>query len=135
MDKTLEEFVRHRGHGCCEYCLLPSQFASNPFEIDHIVAKQHGGQTVAGNLALVCFACNHHKGPNLAGVDPRTRKKTWLYNPRRHTWQRHFRWDGPILIGRTAVGRTTIMVLAINLAHRLSQRAALIEEGLFPPRW
>jgi hypothetical protein len=45
---------------------------------------------------------------------------------------RHFRWDGPVLVGRTAVGRATIAVLAINLPHRLAQRAALIDEGVLP---
>jgi hypothetical protein len=84
------------------------------------------------NLALACFACNHHKGPNLAGVDPKTGKRTWLYDPRRQKWRRHFRWDGPTLVGRTPVGRATIAVLAINLPHRLAQRTALIDEGVFP---
>jgi len=27
-----------------------------PFEIDHVVPEQHGGKTVASNLALACFA-------------------------------------------------------------------------------
>jgi hypothetical protein len=83
--------------------------------------------------ALACFADNHHKGPNLAGIDPKTRKKTWLFNPRRMKWSRHFRWEGPILAGKTATGRATIATLAVNLPHRVAQRTALIEEGAFPP--
>jgi hypothetical protein len=39
---------------------------------------------------------------------------TKLFNPRRHKWERHFRWNDPFLEGRTAVGRTTIAVLAMN---------------------
>jgi hypothetical protein len=27
-----------------------------PFEIDHIIAEQHGGPTLSRNLALACFA-------------------------------------------------------------------------------
>jgi hypothetical protein len=46
---------------------------------------------------------------------------------------RHFRWDGSILVGRTAAGRATIAVLGINLAHRVRHRAQLIAEGVFPP--
>ena len=61
---------------------MPQQFDEVPFEIDHIIAKQHDGRTVPGNLALICFADNHHKGPNLAGVDPKTRKRVWLFRPR-----------------------------------------------------
>lgn len=48
-------------------------------------------------------------------------------------WSRHFRWQGPVLIGRTPSGRATIAVLAMNLPHRVAQRAALIAEGVFPP--
>jgi hypothetical protein len=132
MNISLAALVRERAHECCEYCRMPQIYDELPFEIDHIVAEQHGGKKVASNLALACFADNHHKGPNLAGIDPKTRKRTWLFNPRRHRWARHFRWDGPILVGRTAVGRATIAVLGMNLAHRVRQRAQLIAEGVFP---
>ena len=129
----LEIAVRRRAGNCCEYCRFPQAFSSTFHQIDHIVAEQHGGLTILTNLALACFACNHHKGPNLAGLDPKTGKRAWLYNPRRQKWRRHFRWNGPVLIGRTPVGRATIAVLAINSPHRMAQRAALIEEGVFPP--
>src|SRR5919198_2019680 len=102
MDGALDSLVRRRARDRCEYCQLPQQFSSIRFEIDHIIAEQHGGKTVASNLALACFADNHHKGPNLAGIDPKNRKRTWLFNPRRHRWARHFRWEGPVLVGRTA---------------------------------
>ena len=88
MNISLAEFVRERAHQCCEYCRMPQIHDELPFEIDHVVAEQHGGKTVASNLALACFADNHHKGPNLAGIDPNTRKRTWLFNPRRQRWQR-----------------------------------------------
>jgi hypothetical protein len=73
-----------------------------------------------------------HKGPNLAGIDPKTGKRTWLFSPRRQKWERHFRWVGPVLIGRTPIGRATIALLQINAPHRVAQRAALIAEGEFP---
>ena len=131
MDRRLEQLVRKRANGRCEYCGLPERYSSTPFQMDHIVAEQHGGPTVASNLALACFACNHHKGPNLGGVDPKTGAKFWLFNPRRHKWERHFAWDGAVLRGQTSIGRATIAVLAINAPHRISQRAALITEGVF----
>jgi hypothetical protein len=56
-----------------------------------------------------------------------------LFNPRRHKWNRHFRWKGPLLLGRTPIGRVTIQVLAINEALRVALREELIAEGLFPP--
>ena len=43
-----------------------------PHQPDHIVAVQHGGETVSENLALACCDCNLLKGPNLASVDPVT---------------------------------------------------------------
>ena len=67
------------------------------FEVDHIIAEHHLGQTEAKNLCLACFACNRHKGPNVGGLDPRTKKIVSLYHPRRHKWSRHFRWVGPVL--------------------------------------
>jgi hypothetical protein len=62
-----------------------------------------------------------------------TRKLTRLFNPRRHRGERHFRWDGPCLVGRTPVGRTTIAVLALNDPDAVAVREALIDEGVFPP--
>jgi hypothetical protein len=132
MEEALQELVRHRARDCCEYCRLPARLSSTPFQFDHIIAEQHGGRTIAANLAFACLACNNHKGPNLGGIDPQTGKRVWLFNPRRHKWSWHFRWNGSILEGRTPIGRATIAVLAINLPHRAAQRAALIREGVFP---
>jgi 5-methylcytosine-specific restriction endonuclease McrA len=58
MDTSLAEFVQERARQCCEYCGMPQAYDELPFEIDHVVAEQHGGKTVASNLALACFACN-----------------------------------------------------------------------------
>lgn len=133
MDRSLARRVRERARGLCEYCRMPQEYDALRFEIEHIIAKQHGGKTVASNLCMACFADNHHKGPNIAGIDPRTKKLTPLFHPRRQKWARHFRWRGALLIGRTAVGRTTIAVLAINHPRRVRLRKELIEEGVFPP--
>jgi len=92
------------------------------------------GLTEEDNLALACFACNNHKGPNLSGVDPITRAVVLLFHPRQQIWRDHFRYDGAILLGLTPIGRATIQVLEINLPHRVSHRGALVLEGVFPPR-
>jgi hypothetical protein len=134
MDETLAEQVRQRANHVCEYCHMPQAFYPTvPFPIDHIIAQQHGGPTRSGNLALSCLHDNSHKGPNIAGLDPRSKKLTKLFNPRRHKWERHFRWDGPLLTGKTAVGRVTVAVLAMNDPAVIEVREALLEEGLFPP--
>jgi hypothetical protein len=134
MERSLQRLVWQRAGNRCEYCQVPQSRDPLPFEIDHIIAEVHQGRTAASNLCLCCFACNRHKGPNLAGIDPNTRRIVPLFNPRRHKWTRHFRWAGPVLVGRTPNGRATVLVLKINLDHRIGLRRELIEEGIFPPR-
>src|SRR5438105_102960 len=133
MKRSLARQVWTRADSRCEYCQMAQRQDALPFEIDHVIAESHGGPTHADNLALACFLDNSYKGANLAGIDPRTGRVTPLFSPRRQRWRRHFRWDGPVLVGRTAAGRATIAVLRINLPHRVAQRAALIDEGVFPP--
>ena len=108
MDKNLARQVRRRARGRCEYCRMAQAYDDLPFEVDHIIARKHGGRTTLGNLALSCFYCNSYKGDNIAGLDPVTKRLARLYHPRRHSWSRHFRWDGPSLKGarRSAEARS-----------------------------
>jgi len=132
MDAALQQLVWQRAGDRCEYCQFPADVALLPFQIDHIIAEKHGGATVAGNLALSCERCNSHKGPNIAGY--LQGKHVPLFNPRTDRWSEHFEWNGPYLVGKTNVGKVTIDVLGINLPYRVALRAALIEEGILPPR-
>jgi hypothetical protein len=133
LDATLVRQVWQRARHRCEYCQLPQEYSDQAFEIDHIISRKHLGRTVASNLALSCFRCNSSKGSDISGRDWRTSKLTPLFNPRRHKWARHFRWEGPILVGRTPVGRTTVALLKINDPVRVELRDELIQEGVFPP--
>jgi hypothetical protein len=133
MDTLLAEHVRERAARCCEYCHLPQSVSSIPFEVDHIVARKHNGLTISENLALSCFYCNSHKGPNIAGMDPDTWQLSRLYHPRSDRWDEHFRWEGPTLVGVSPIGRTTIGVLGINEPDCVLLRTSLIREGVFPP--
>src|SRR5947209_20314356 len=119
MDEALRQRVWERAADTREYCRMPQRFDVLPFQIDHIIAVKHHGPTAADNLSLSCYQDNLHKGPNLAGIDPDTGEVTRLFHPRRDRWDEHFTWDGPELIGRTAIGRTTIDVLNINLPERV----------------
>jgi hypothetical protein len=133
MERALQDLVWQRARGRCEYCQVPQSHDRRPFEIDHIIAEQHQGVTEANNLCICCYPCNRKKGPNIAGVDPKTGKTVPLFNPRRHKWSRHFRWSGPVLVGKTQSGRATVRVLGINLVERVNFRQELIDEGIFPP--
>ena len=130
MDAATERLVRKRAAGRCEYCRLPQSWSRVPFEFDHIIPRKHRGRTVSGNLALACYYCNVYKGPNLSGLDPLTCELTRLFNPRRHKWTHHFRYAGGELIGRTAIDRTTVEVLRINLPNLVALRELLMEDGL-----
>jgi hypothetical protein len=130
MDAALVQQVWDRANDTCEYCLLRQEYSHLPFEVDHIIAISHGGPARASNLALTCFYCNRFKGPNIAGIDPVTRKLTPLFHPRRHKWKRHFRYDGPVLVGLTPQGRTTIAVLQINDPDAVALREALLVSGI-----
>src|SRR5262249_29609852 len=133
MTEALRESVRRRAGGRCEYCGLPEAGSPVlPLHIEHIVARKHGGHSRPSNLALACFHCNFHKQTDLVGIDPVTGKRATLFHPRRHKWARHFRWDGTVLLGRTAIGRATIAVLAMNDDDMIELRTALAEEGAFP---
>lgn len=133
MNDALRALVRRRAGDTCEYCRMPQAALLNLFQVEHVIAEQHGGPTRPDNLALACPHCNRHKGPNLAGLDPDTGQLTRLFHPRTDRWDEHFELSGHVLVGRTAVGRTTVAVLRMNVPKHLSVRAALVFEGLFPP--
>ena len=119
MERLLEQQVRARAREACEYCRIPTWLYAQPFHIDHVIARKHGGQTVFENLAFSCLDCNAHKGTNIAGLDPFTRKLSRLFHPRTDRWEEHFAWHGAELIGLTPVGRTTVAVLEIIFPARV----------------
>jgi hypothetical protein len=108
---------------------MPASGYVGAFHIDHVVARQHGGEASPENLALACLHCNRHKGPNIAGRNPETGEIVPLFHPRRDRWGDHFEWNGGDLIGKTEIGRATIQVLAINDPGFRAVRIALQEEG------
>ena len=125
IESSLSSWVRHRARHACEYCRLPEAESDLPFTIDHIIARQHGGLTVEGNLALACPCCNLHKGPNVAGIDPHSGKLTPIFHPRQSLWSEHFCWDGVAVVPVSAIGRTTIMVLAMNDPRQIAVRRSV----------
>ena len=115
MDRSVRILVRQRAENTCEYCKL-AQLAAPlaAFHVEHIIARQHGGGDDPSNLALACFHCNLHKGPNLSGIDPATGTIVPLFNPRTEHWDDHFELTEAWIVGRTATGRATVAVLAMN---------------------
>jgi len=130
MEASLRELVRRRATHRCEYCHLPQAAAPFlTFHIEHIRARQHGGDDDSSNLALACPDCNAHKGPNLTSVDPETEQVVALFNPRQDIWSDHFSFEGPMIIARTPTGRATVRLLSMNEPTRVEIRERLQEAG------
>ncbi len=124
--------IIERAGNRCEYCHLAQAWEPfSVFHVEHVIAQQHLSDDSDDNLCLACSHCNLHKGPNLAGIDPDSIETIVpLFHPRRDDWDDHFVWDGALLLGKTAVGKATIHVLAINSAERQELRETLLEEGV-----
>ncbi|MEP6664795.1 MAG: HNH endonuclease [Verrucomicrobiota bacterium] len=126
MDAKVREAVRLRAANRCEYCRLrQEQDTFHFFHIEHIIARQHGGNDDPSNLALACHQCNLHKGTNLAGLDPDTSEMTRLFHPRRDDWREHFALSGTRINEITTIGRTTTWLLQMNSEERLELRKVL----------
>ncbi|MBV9266080.1 MAG: HNH endonuclease [Acidobacteriaceae bacterium] len=129
MSPVLLRQIWKRAGNRCEYCHIPHPQFLLPFQVDHIIARQHGGESTLENLALACFHCNRYKGPNIAGRDPDTRELVRLFHPRTDIWSEHFELSHARIVGRTSIGRTTVQVLSMNADDLLLVRLALIDEG------
>ena len=131
MDRELVRFVRQRANDRCEYCLMPQSAHLLTFPVDHIIARQHGGDAMGDNLALSCPPCNNYQGPNIAGLDPESGDLTRLFHPRNDKWNLHFRLQEALIVGLTPVGRTTASLLQMNKPDYVELRESLLLEGEF----
>lgn len=133
MKRSARRLIRNRAGDRCEYCRLPQRLAGlASFHVEHVRARQHGGTDDPDNLCWSCHRCNLNKGPNLSGIDPDGGQLVPLFNPRGQSWPRHFRLAGPLVVGRTRVGRATVAVLAMNEPLRVDLRRHLIATGDWP---
>lgn len=112
---------------------MPASAVLAPFQIDHIIARQHCGSSDLDNLALCCIHCNRFKGPNIAGIDSNTGEIVRLFHPRRDIWAEHFQWSGGELQPRTASAGVTVQLLLMNDPEVVNLRRELVQEGLIGP--
>ncbi len=132
--EALRRSVIDQAKNCCEYCLMPQESKLYTFEVDHIIAEKHRGKTQEDNLCLSCLDCNRYKGSDFASYDPDSGDIAVLFNPRHDRWAEHFRLNGAEIEPLTPQGRVTVFLLHLNDQARLTERAALIEAGRYPPR-
>src|SRR3989304_5901791 len=128
MRERTRESIRRRAKRRCGYWRLPDEAERWPFHVEHIVARQHGGNDRLENLCWACNRCNLRKGTNLSSIDPETGQRAEIFDPRRHRWAEHFVVRGARIIGLTPSGRFAVGFLQINDQRRVELRQELIAE-------
>lgn len=128
--------VRKTAGNRCGYCLSPQHLVLVPLEIEHIIPLSKGGTNDESNLWLACANCNRHKGSRTTAIDSDSGEVVSLFNPRLEKWDEHFQWssDGLTIIGKTKVGRATVLALGLNQdADVILVRSYWIQAGWHPP--
>jgi hypothetical protein len=128
--------VRTSARNRCGYCLSPQHLVMARLEIEHIIPRSRGGSDDEFNLWLSCPICNRHKSDKTTGTDPETGKIIPLFNPRSQLWTEHFQWseDGLRILGKTPVGRATIVALHLSDdPDALMVRSYWVMAGWHPP--
>lgn len=127
----LRSKVAQRSGLRCEYCLVHEDDAAFAHEVDHVLSRQHGGETATENLAYACMICNRFKGTNVGSVDA-LGGIVRLFNPRTDEWGKHFRLEGAVIQPLTAIGEATARLLRLNTAERVTERTVLQRLGRYP---
>ena len=133
VDDAVRRLVIERARRHCEYCLTHEDSVGFPHEIDHIVSRKHGGSSTLENLAYVCILCNRYKGTDIASID-RSGRMRRFFDPRRDSWDDHFRLHGPVIQPLTSVGEVTARVLRLNAAERVVERRLMQTLGQYRKR-
>ncbi|HET6247034.1 MAG TPA: HNH endonuclease signature motif containing protein [Tepidisphaeraceae bacterium] len=129
---AMRSLVIVRAHNRCEYCQLAQAGQEAAFHIDHIDPRVAGGATTEDNLALACVSCSLHKAAKQIAIDPQTGEEIRLYHPRTDIWASHFEWRGERIVGKTAVGRATVLALKMNRPLILAIRKEEMVRGRHP---
>lgn len=136
LPQKLDKEIRLEAKNRCGYCLGEQKYILAWLEIDHIYPRAKGGKTVKENLWPACPFCNIFKSSNTHAIDPRTKRKVAIFNPRKQIWKNHFEFDADqaTIIGKTACGRATIKALNINNELALETRKHWVRVGWYPPK-
>lgn len=134
---ALRRVVAARDYFRCAYCQTSEENCGLAMHLDHIVPEVAGSVTEEGNLCLACFSCNVYKGGQQNAVDPQTGEPAALFHPVRQGWEEHFGWseDCTHIVGKTAIGRTTVLALRMNNPTVVFARRRWVEAGWHPPSW
>jgi hypothetical protein len=133
MNPHYPEVALRAGHRC-EYCHAPEAVFNLPLEVEHIVPIARGGEDTAANWALACRACNLYKAAHVSGRDPESAVVVRLFHPRADQWGNYFQVapESGEIVGRTPIGRATVIRLGLNSAAQVAARLQWMRLGLFP---
>ena len=131
---SLRREIRERAQFRCEYCQSQGLITGGIFHIEHIFPETFGGKTESDNPALSCARCNLNKGTRTRFHDPVSGRTVVLFNPRKQSWLRHFRWsgDGTRILGRTRSGRVAVIALNMNPPAIVLSRVVWVRMGIHP---
>ena len=131
----LRQLVSRQSRGRCGYCLSSELITGIPLDLDHLIPTSLGGLTVEENLWSACSRCNGHKGNRVAARDPMSGEIVPLFNPRTQIWNEHFAWtdSDTRILGKTAIGRATVVALRLNRSPLVNARRAWVSVGWHPP--
>ena len=88
----LQRAVRTRCGNRCAYCQTAEDLTTVVFELEHIVPRALGGETILDNLCLACPSCNRFKADRTSAPDLATGEQVPLFHPQRHQWSDDFAW-------------------------------------------
>jgi hypothetical protein len=133
---ALKRLVREHFANRCAYCQTAEILTATHFEIEHIIPRAAGGQTIVGNLCLSCPMCNRFKSDSSSFVDPISQIEVPLFHPQLQNWNEHFTWndEGTEIVGRSPTGRATIAALRMNRPAMVRVRRMWVVLGEHPPR-
>ena len=134
ISKALRDNICQQAENRCGYCLSPQDLIPYKLEIEHILPKGLGGETLEENLWLACRECNAHKAKRVKAVDNLSGKIANLFNPRLQIWWEHFEFspDSTEIIGKTPCGRASVSCLQMNNIYQTTARSAWVEINRFP---
>ena len=131
----LRRQVREHFGNRCAYCHTAEDLTVAMFELEHILPRSAGGETVFLNLCLACPTCNRYKSDLTAVKDPTTQMEVRLFHPHQDQWLDHFSWeqDATQIAGLTPVGRATVDLLRMNRPQMIRVRRMWVTLNEHPP--
>ncbi len=136
MNRYIPKAIRNQVARCaqnrCEYGSVHGDDSFLPFEIDHIISLKHGGGNEIENLAFACPHCNQKKGSDLTTFLKSYDDIVGLFNPRIHSWSKHFQVEEGEIIPQTRIAEATVKLLKLNEPERIIHRKILMEIDCYP---